>query len=317
MHLSISSIEYALGKRRVTNEELNAQNPEWDMAAITAKTGIETRFSAVGESALDLGFEASSRALVSIDKSAVDCLLAVTSTADVAFPGIACHLQHKLGLGSHIFAFDINLGCSGFTYSYIVLSALAHAGVVRRPLLVCTDTYTKFISQTDRGARPIFSDAAAATLFSQEDGLRLIDYDFGTDGRGAADLTLGCVMRDHQSASPSLHMDGAKVLMFTLSKVPESVRKILARQNLQPQDIDLFVFHQASKVVLDNLQRTLKIPVDRVFRNLEQFGNTVSCTIPICLKQLMDCNRLSRGASVLLCGFGVGLSWATCLLRVE
>ena len=98
--------------------------------------------------------------------------------------------------------------------------------------------------------------------------------------------------------------------------MPESVRLVLSKQHLAVEDIDLFVFHQASKVVLDNLQRVLKLSDEQMYRNLEEFGNTVSCTIPICLKQLLDAGRLHAGSLVVLSGFGVGLSWGTCLVRV-
>jgi 3-oxoacyl-[acyl-carrier-protein] synthase-3 len=323
MQLSIDRIGVALGSTVVTNEDLAREHPEWDLAAITEKTGTVRRFTSPSESALDLSVSAATQILAESDKSSIDCVLAVTSTADLRFPGIACLVQHKLGLQPSVFAFDINLGCSGFVYGYITLAALALAKVVRRPLLVCADTYARFIASDDRAARPIFSDAATATLFSLAPGMTIIDYEVGTDGSGAFDLMLKASTHrgtDGKSASPApdlLHMDGAKVLMFTMSKVPASVRKLLSRQGLKIDDIDHFVFHQASRIVLDNLQRTLKIPESRVFRNLEQFGNTVACTIPICLKTLIEKAALRPGSRILLCGFGVGLSWATCLIRVD
>ena len=190
------------------------------------------------------------------------------------------------------------------------------SGVVTTPLLVCVDTYAKFIDSTDRSARPIFSDAAAAVLFREGRGLTIIDFDFGTDGRGADDLCLPGVARRDSATTPAIRMNGAPILMFTMSKVPESVRLVLLRQQLAVEDVDLFVFHQASKVVLDNLQRVLKLSDEQMYSNLEEFGNTVSCTIPICLKQLRDAGRLRAGSLVVLSGFGVGLSWGTCLVRV-
>ena len=322
MQLSITSVGVALGSKVVTNEDLSKQNPDWDLAAITAKTGTVRRLSSPQESALELASRAATQILAEADKSSVDCLIAVTSTSDLRFPGVACLLQHKLGLRTSVFAFDVNLGCSGFVYAYITLGALTLAGVVKRPLLVCTDTYTRFIASNDRAARPIFSDAAAAMLFSPDEGMTIIDYDVGTDGGGGYDLMLRGIPPNPEDVANGgttrmdLHMDGAKVLMFTLSKVPASVRKVLTRQGLNPEDISHFIFHQASKIVLDNLQRNLKIPEDRLFRNLEKFGNTVSCTIPICLKDLIDGKQLRPGSLLLLCGFGVGLSWATCLIRV-
>ena len=316
MELGISSIAYALGDRKVTNDALKSENPDWDMVAITAKTGVTARFVATQLSGLDLALAAARQVVDEKNAPEIDCVLCVTSTAEHAFPGMACHLQHALGLGTKVFAFDINLGCSGFVYALVTLSALVESGVITTPLLVCADTYAKFIASSDRSARPIFSDAAAAVLFRKGGGLTIVDFDFGTDGRGADDLYLPGVARQNISIVPTLHMNGAPILMFTMSKVPESVRLVLSKQHLAVEDIDLFVFHQASKVVLDNLQRVLKLSDEQMYRNLEEFGNTVSCTIPICLKQLLDAGRLHAGSLVVLSGFGVGLSWGTCLVRV-
>jgi 3-oxoacyl-[acyl-carrier-protein] synthase-3 len=316
--LAIKSIAFTLGDREESDTDLSAEHPDWDMAAIAAKTGVTKRFRSLSSSgtALDLAYAAAQQVLTGHSSARIDAVVAITSTAELAFPGIACQLQYRLGLPNSVLAYDINLGCSGFTYGWITLSALATAGIAKEPLLVCSDTYTRFISSSDRGTRPIFSDAAAAICFEISDRMTIVDRDFGTDGSGAADLMLRGGASRASLGDPMLHMNGSKVLMFTMSRVPASVRKVLQRQNLSVADIDLFVFHQASQVVLDNLQRVLDIPADRLYRNIGEFGNTVSCTIPIALKQLIDSDRLKSGMRVVLSGFGVGLSWATCLIKI-
>jgi 3-oxoacyl-[acyl-carrier-protein] synthase III len=315
LRLDIASIGYSLGDYRLTNGQLQTEHPDWNLDSITEKTGITQRFVAKHASALELAVHAARKVIGPEDIGEIDCVLAVTSTAPRAFPGIACHAQDALGLRTGVFAFDVNLGCSGFVYAYVTLAALVDSHVVKRPLLLCADTYTAFIDESDRSARPIFSDAAAAILFGDGLPVAVLDHDFGTDGRGAEHLFLPR-RAEPGTESPVLHMGGAQVLMFTMSKVPESIRTVLGRNALETKDIDLFVFHQASKVVLDNLQRTMGLTEEQVFRNIDEFGNTVSCTIPICLKYLMESGRLRSGARVIMCGFGVGLSWATCLVRI-
>jgi 3-oxoacyl-[acyl-carrier-protein] synthase III len=315
LRLGIASIEYVLGDRRLSNADLHAEQPDWDMEAITSKTGVTQRFVSTQDSALELALAAARKVVEREGADTIDCVLAVTSTAKRAFPGVACHAQHALGLRTGTFAFDINLGCSGFVYAYVTLASLVQSGVVQRPLLLCADTYAGCIDPQDRAARPIFSDAGAAVLFGDSTMLTIVDRDFGTDGRGADHLCLPA-QRTADGEKPALHMNGAQVLMFTMSRVPESVRAVLSRNNLETKDVDLFVFHQASKVVLDSLQQKLGLSEEQLYRNLEEFGNTVSCTIPICLKQLIETQQLKPGALVVLCGFGVGLSWGTCLVRV-
>lgn len=317
MRIGLAAIAAALGDRSEPNDVLAAEQPAWDLAAITAKTGIRERHVESSGSCLALAQRAAQSALDARPGAQVDALVAVTSTGDRAFPGIACHLQKQLGLPNALFAYDINLGCSGFVYALVTLASLVQAGVAKTPLLVCADTYRKFIAAGDRACRPIFSDAAAATLLGEgERALEIEAWDFGTDGGGAEHLRLEAHPRDG-GPSPMIHMNGAAVLLFTMSRVPESVRRVLASRALAVADIDVFLFHQASAVVMDNLQRTLAIPAERFYRNVEAIGNTVSCTIPIGLKELLDAGRLPPGSRVLMCGFGVGLSWATCLVTVH
>ena len=215
-------------------------------------------------------------------------------------------------------AFDINLGCSGYIYGLSVCSSLIETGVAKKGLLICSETYTKFIDKSDRTCRPLFGDGAAATLLTACVNDKLGPFTFGTDGSGYDNLILrgsGARVENDSNAINNLFMEGAKVFMFTMDMVPKSVEGMLKKVDLSIDEIDLFVFHQASKLVIDNITRRLDLPEEKVFRNYQDIGNTVSASIPIALKDAEDKKVLKRGDKVMLTGFGVGFSWGSCLLE--
>ena len=216
-------------------------------------------------------------------------------------------------------AFDINLGCSGFIYALSVVSSLIESGVAKKGLILCSDTYTKYIDKNDRTCRPLFSDGASATLLTGSGTNSIGPFVFGTDGGGYEKL----IVREGGARSPvvntgfphgTLEMRGSDVFLFTLSSVPDCINELLDKSRLDIEDIDLFVFHQASKLVLENLVRIMSLDEDKVFSNLENVGNTVSASIPIALKDAETQGRLKSGDKIMLVGFGVGLSWGATLL---
>jgi len=212
-------------------------------------------------------------------------------------------------------AFDINLGCSGFIYALSIIGGLISAGVARNALLICADTYSKYIDKNDRTCRPIFSDGAAAIWLSQSDEESIGPFDFGTDGAGFEDLIVKKNLSNNQAITDKLFMNGSEVFLFTMDAVPSSVNKLLIKAGISLNDIDFFVFHQASKLVIDNLIRKLEINPDKVFINYENIGNTVSASIPIALSDMHKNKKLKKGNLVMLVGFGVGLSWGSTLIR--
>jgi 3-oxoacyl-[acyl-carrier-protein] synthase III len=231
-------------------------------------------------------------------------------------PSSSCILQSRLGLPTATKCFDLNLGCSGFIYAISIAASMIETALSSRVLIVCADTYNRYIDLHDRTTRPIFSDGAAAVLMSRSDIPCMGPFLFGTDGSQYDSLIVreGGARSRNPQAVQRLEMQGSKVFAFTMSTVVDNVRQLIeiATPKRTP---DLFVFHQASKLVLDNLQRKLSIPNERLYRNLEFVGNTVSATIPIALKHAASDGTLRGGQLVLLSGFGVGLSWGSCLLN--
>lgn len=314
---TITAIEYHLPATSEGAAEFARDNPEWPIEDVMSKTGVTRKWiTAHDETALDLATRACEKLRASASLSGIDTLIFVTQSGEYVLPPSSCMLQARLGLDTQTKCFDLNLGCSGFVYALSVAASMIETTLSERVLIVCADTYSKYIDKHDRTTRPIFSDGAAAVVVSAAAEPVLGPFLFGTDGSLYDSIIVregGA--RDTDLRSPKrLQMQGAKVFAFTMSTVVDSVSRLLAEADAG-RAVDLFVFHQASGIVLDNLQRRLDIPEGKLFRNLDQLGNTVSATIPIALKQAATDGALQPGQTALLSGFGVGLSWGSCLLN--
>ena len=307
--MRISSIEYKLGSKVETLAELGKYNPGWQVDRLLAKTGIAKRqILTPDESLLGLAEEACKRIFEEQERDNIDGLVYVTQSPDSRIPTTACLLHETLGLRKHCLAFDINQGCSGFVYGLSLATSLLRARQINRCLIVCAEAYSRYISIHDRTSRPIFGDGASAVVVDMEGTGDIGPFVFATDGSGAPNLTL-------TPGDDTLYMNGPKVLEFTMDEVPKSVARLLVSAGLQLEDIDMFVFHQASKVVLDRIQKKLGIKDAKFIRNYRNIGNTVSATIPIAMKQAWQSGRLTKDMKVLVMGFGVGYSLAGCILQ--
>lgn len=303
---------------------------------IEEKLGIATRHvAAPDECASDLGVRAAERLFDSgvCQREDIDYLLFCTQSPDYRLPTTACLMQNRLGLRTSIGALDFNLGCSGFVYGLGLAKGLIETGQAKNVLLITAETYSKYMHPSDKSVRTLFGDAGAATLVSDiseghpNDGECLGPFLFGTDGTGGDRLIVGSGgARNPRSANEgkatdascregNLFMDGPAIFTFTLSTVSRSIQELLKRADCTPDDVDLFVFHQASKHMLDTLRKKCAIPEERFVRSMRDCGNTVSSTIPIALKEAQCGGRLKAGSTVMIVGFGVGLSWATGMLR--
>ena len=326
----IKDIAYYLPPKTVTNEELVEEFPEWSVDKIADKVGVLERRVVVDETATDLAVMAAEKLFAQnkVNNEDVDFVLFCTQSPDYKLPSSACIIQDRLGLSTKSGAFDFNLGCSGYEYGLAVAKGLIAAGVSNNVLLLTGETYNKYIHPKDKGNRTIFGDGASATIISTEGFAEIGEFCLGTDGSGAKNLivkTSGARFEDKANdltfdeggnpiSSDYLFMDGQEIFMFTLVKVPKMMKEVLAKNNLQKEDIDLFVFHQANKYMLEHLRKKLKINEDKFFVNLAKVGNTVSSTIPIALCDARDENKLT--GNVLLAGFGVGLSWGATIIRI-
>lgn len=294
------------------------------------KVGIRARHVAAdGECASDLAVQAAQRLFESgaCEPAQIDFLLLCTQSPDYFMPTTACLLQHRLGLRTSSGALDFNLGCSGYVYGLGLAKGLVETEQARNVLLLTAETYSKYIHPDDRSVRTLFGDAAAATLISAVDGQAPGDrpwigpFVYGTDGSGANHLIVRAGgMRQPRDAGAhrdaNLYMNGPEILAFTLGAVSRTVCELLEKADCRLEDVDLFVFHQANKQMLESLRRKCGIPEERFVVHLRDVGNTVSCTIPIALNEAARTGQLKSGQLVMLVGFGVGLSWGATLFRV-
>ncbi|MFI4877203.1 MAG: ketoacyl-ACP synthase III [Blastopirellula sp. JB062] len=327
-YASIGPIAIHLPERVETNEQLQAEFPQWDMKLIASKTGIEQRHVAAdGECASDLAVKAALRLFEehAIDPQSIDFLLFCTQTPDYPLPTTACLLQDRLGLPTHCGALDFNLGCSGYIYGLALADGLIRSGVARQVLFITAETYSKYIAADDRSIRTIFGDGAAATLIEASDRQELFGFQFGTDGSGADTLlaTEGGARpaedavrpRHRKRWSSRLYMDGPSLISFTVGAVPQLVENILAAAAMDREQLDLYLFHQATRKMLEQLQERMELDERRMPIELSQYGNTVSATIPILIHDLRQQQRLAAGRSHVMVGFGVGWSWGGCIWR--
>lgn len=333
MFCKISDVAYVFPEKVLTNEELAAVYPGWSPEKIFEKTGINQRYVCKeDECASDLA-ERSARELFqkySIDPKSIDFVILATQSPDYLLPTTACILQDKLGIPKTSGAIDFNQGCSAYIYGLALANGLVRAGTATRVLLIMAETYSRHIHPMDKSVRTIFGDAAAATLLTQSETQGIGEFVLGTDGSGYRHLIVPVGgMRDRRQVNvlpettdesenvrtdAHLFMDGPEVFTFTISVVPKTVKECLSKNNLTLGDVDLFVFHQANKYMLDFLRKKISIPPEKFYMNFADCGNTVSATIPIALARASADGTLRKGMKVMLVGFGVGLSWGATIV---
>jgi 3-oxoacyl-[acyl-carrier-protein] synthase-3 len=329
----IAKVAVYLPENRLTNSALADIYPGWTADKIFEKTGIrERRVCAENETAGDLAEQAAKRLFSEqgVDPIAVDFVILVTQSPDYYLPTTACTLQHRLGIPTHAGALDVNLGCSGFVYGLSLAKGLIASEIAQNVLLLTAETYTKHIHPMDKSVRTIFGDGAAATLASAAETEGIGSFVLGTDGSGYDKLIVPAggmrlkpsevTAQEHTDESGNtrsqnnVFMDGTEIFSFTITTVPRTVKETLEKNGLAMEEVDLFVFHQANKYMLDFLRKKCKIPEEKFYMNFEDCGNTVCASIPIALARAEADGTLRSGMKVMLVGFGVGLSWGATII---
>jgi len=331
MKIYIKAISYYLPENVLTNEQLAQEFPEWSVEKIMAKVGVNQRhIAAQDETATDMAIAAAQKLFNGgIDRQTIDYVLLCTQSPDYFLPTSACIIQDRLGLSKNVGALDFNQGCSGYVYGLSLAKGLICANIAKNVLLLTAETYTKLLHPKDKGNRTIFGDAATATLVSTEGFAEIGAFSLGTDGSGAENLIVRtgaarCPEKsgevrfdsDNNPLSPDyIYMNGSEIFAFTLETVPDLVNKTLEKNNIEKDAVDLFLFHQANKYMLDFLRKKLKIEKEKFYIYLSEVGNTVSSTIPIAIYEAMKSGNLQKGMKSLLAGFGVGYSWGGVVLK--
>lgn len=303
-------------------EKIVETSDEW----IRQRTGIsERRMCGPNESSSTLAAQAGRRALeaAGIAPEELDLVICGTVTPDMLFPSTACLVQAEIG-ANHAAAFDLGAACPGFIYCLNVASAMVETGQVRTALVIGVDSLTKFVDWTDRGTCVLFGDGAGAVvLHAEEDTDRgLIKSVILADGTGSKFIDMEVGGSRCPAGSPGseehrtkIFMAGKEVYRFAVQAMGDACCRVLELAGMQPEDIDLFVPHQANRRIIDSGAERLGLPVDKVFVNVERYGNTGGASIPLALDEAARSGRLKQGDVVMTVGFGAGLTWGANLIR--
>lgn len=263
---------------------------------------------------------------ISYARDDIDALIFVSQTPDYRLPASACELQDRLGLSKNIAAFDVNLGCSGYTYGLWLASSLIASRAVKKVLLLVGDTISKIADEEDRSTAMLFGDCGTATLIESCAGEEQMTFVLGTDGSGSRNLIVPKggfkdVSGDddrNKNRPDALFMEGSEIFNFTLKAVPKLVNSLRESALAEGVDFDYYLFHQANAFMIKHLSKKAKVSPEKVPINIDRFGNTSSATIPLLI--VTECREavLSQTGSLLgMFGFGVGYSWAGCAARFK
>lgn len=318
----IAGVGVHVPQRVLTNSDISEfldTSDDW----IRSRTGIrERRIASAAEAPSDLGVPAAVRALEMAGASARDIDLVISSSLipDMVFPATGAVIADRIG-AHEAGAFDVQAGCTGFVYALATAAAFIGAGMYRRVLVVGAETVSKGLDWEDRRTCVLFGDGAGAVVVERSADHELFTFDLGNDGSGAGKLNMPAggarIPATCESVSRRQHflkMDGPEVFRFATRTVAESCLRVLRNAGLGVDDVDLFVPHQANLRIIASAVRRLGIAPERVFTNLERYGNTSCASIPLCLHEAMEGGRLVPGQRLLLAGFGAGLSWGSAVV---
>ncbi|HEX5470092.1 MAG TPA: beta-ketoacyl-ACP synthase III [Gaiellaceae bacterium] len=317
--IGITGVGAYVPERVMTNGELSSlvdTSDEW----ITERTGIKERhIAAPDQAASDLALPAARQALedAGVDPAELDLVVVATVTPDMFFPSTGSLLASELG-AEDAAAYDLSAGCTGFMYALAQAYGTVAGGLVENALVVGTETLSKIINWHDRSTCVLFGDGAGAVVLGRvaEGGFR--GFELGSDGEGGKELSIPAGGSRNPSTAETvaqemhfLQMNGREVYKFATRVLVASAEKLLGEVGLTVEEIDLYVPHQANKRIIDHAASKLGIPEEKVFVNVDRYGNTSSASIPLCLAQGVREGRLGAGTRVLMTGMGAGLTWGS------
>lgn len=321
----IQGIGHAVPEKRLTNADLErivATSDDW----IVQRTGIkERRIASLDETTSSLAITASLEALEDSKTKAddIDIIVCGTVTGDMIFPATACLVQSAIG-ANHAGAFDVGAACAGFIYSMSVASSMIKAGEADTALVIGADTLTKFVDWTDRSTCVLFGDGGAAVVLKGEENTDrgVLRTALMSNGEGACHIDVEVGGSRYPISNPdwvnhrsSIFMAGAEVYRFAVTAMGDACCKVLSEAGMSIEDVDLFVPHQANLRIIESAAKRLKLPPEKVFINVEKYGNTSGGSIPLGLYEAVKDGRLKKGMVVMTVGFGAGLVWGANIIR--
>ncbi|MCS6949539.1 MAG: ketoacyl-ACP synthase III [bacterium] len=324
MRAGIVGVGVGIPEQVLTNHDLERRldtSDEW----IVTRTGIrERRIAPPHVATSDLAAQAAMQALRNAGKTPdeVDLIMVATATPDMPWPATACLVQAKIG-ASHAAAFDLNAVCSGFVYALWVAAQAVETGAYRCVLVIGADILSRQLNWEDRSTCVLFGDGAgAAVLVPVEEPYGVLSGVLGADGTGAPLLQVPAG-GTREPITPevlaqkrhTVYMRGREVFKFAVTIMGEVSLQALEKAGIPPEEVSLFIPHQANIRIIQAAAERLNLPMERVFVNLERYGNTSAASIPIALYEAWEGGRLRKGDVVVVVGFGAGLTWGACVLR--
>jgi 3-oxoacyl-[acyl-carrier-protein] synthase III len=317
--IGITGVGSYVPERVLTNDELSGMvetSDEW----ITERTGIkERRVAEAGQAASDLALPAARQALAAakLDPADVDLVIVATVTPDMFFPSTGSLLASALG-ADQAGAYDLSAGCTGFMYALAQAYGALAGGLARNAVVVGSETLSKIVNWHDRSTCVLFGDGAGAVVLENVPDGGFLGFELGSDGEGGKELSVPAGGSRHPSTEQTvrqelhfLQMNGREVYKFATRVLVSSAEQLLEECGLTVEDIDLYIPHQANKRIIDHAARNLGIPQEKIFVNLQRYGNTSSASIPLCLAEAVGEGRLTKGTRVLMTGMGAGLTWGS------
>lgn len=308
----------------VTNKDLEKlvdTSDEW----IVTRTGISERRKAESHIATsDMGVIAGQRAIeaAGLKPDDIDLIIVATITPDMFFPSTACIIQEKIG-AVNASAFDLSAACTGFIYGLAVGSQFIASGMYKHVLVIGAETLSRILNPADRNTLVLFGDGAgAAVLGPVEDGKGFLAFDLGSDGSGgnllyleAGGSRLPVSEETIKKGQHYLAMSGNDVFKFAVRIMGETSLKTLEKAGLTREDVDYLVPHQANIRIVDAAVKRLKLPAEKVYVNLDKYGNMSGASIPVALDEALKENKINKDDIIVLVGFGAGLTWGACVIR--
>lgn len=331
--VAVRGITAAVPTKIARTSEYDVLSPE-ERQRLEKATGIGAhRMSPPEQCTSDLCQAAAEHLLAHLgwDRGSIGALILLTQTPDQPIPSTGIVLQDKLGLQQTCFAFDINLGCSAYPYGLATVASLMTALGITRALMLMGDI-SRVCAYEDKSAWPLFGDAGSATALELDPSAPPIHFDLMSDGSGREAIIIpggGLASRMPPGDGPihpmsggdgilrkpgNLHLRGADIFSFAITKVPSSIQRALTEAGKSPNDVDYLVLHQANKMINDTITKKTQFTTEAALTSLKEYGNTSSASIP--LTMCAHAERFDRDRLVAACGFGVGLSWGTALLTV-
>lgn len=320
MSIKIIGTGSALPQKQVFNTDLEKMmdtSDEW----IRERTGIGSRYISTGETVADLAVQASLHALdnAGYAPEQIDLLLVATCSPESGIPSVACQVQSRIGADNAV-AMDLNAACAGFLFALHTVYAYVEAGIYKSALIVGAEGLSKILDWNDRGTCILFGDGAGAAVVEKTEKGGVLGFVQHSDGKRGG--VLRCDTRELNSPfasvpmeSPFVQMDGREVFAFAVRQVPAGIREVLEKTGKRKEDVDLFILHQANRRIIEGISKRLAIEIERFPVNLDRVGNMSSAAIPVLLDELNRQGTLKRGMTLVLSGFGAGLTWGACVLE--